>query len=730
MGTYIKGNYRKSIYQSQAGYNIGIFKVSDTNDERLADYIGRTITFTGYFHELNDIDTYLFFGKLVEHEKYGEQFQVDSYERCRPEEKDSIIEFLTSGLFTGIGEKKAKKIVDVLGKDTLKIIIENPDNLLLIPTITKANIDTLHKKLKEYESSYETILYLGELGFSTKDSMLIYNFYKKETQAVINKDIYQLIYDILDINFKKVDTVALKMNIAKNALIRVKAAIIYIMNELSNTYGHSYYYKEELLPFLPKVLTIPITEDEWQEALNSLLNDVRIVLKDEKIYLAEMYEAETLITKRIRLLNRNAPHIEKELESKLKDLELFYGITYNAEQKQAIKESCERDFLIITGGPGTGKTTIMKGITELYRQLNKLSYSDLQDHIALLAPTGRAAKRMSESTNLKSSTIHRFLKWQKETNKFQVNEYNKSKVELVILDEASMIDTYLLASLLKGISANCKIIMVGDDHQLPSVGPGQILHDLISSEKLEVVKLKELYRQGKDSNITSLAYDIRAGSINREVFNKAADLTFINCEASEVIPNIIEISNTYKDISYKKFQILAPMYKTIAGIDEINNKLQNIFNKKSPTKKELKIGEVTFREGDKVIQLTNMPDENVYNGDIGIIDEILTSPKKEIYIDYDGNVVKYTPSNFQSFRLAYAISIHKAQGSEFDVVIMPIIKNYNKMLYRKLVYTGITRSKKYLYLIGDLTALDIAVSNTNTDIRRTSIKDFLINGIK
>ena len=730
MGTYIKGNYRKSIYQSQAGYNIGIFKVIDTNDERLADYIGRTITFTGYFHELNDIDTYLFFGKLVEHEKYGEQFQVDSYERCRPEEKDSIIEFLTSGLFTGIGEKKAKKIVDVLGKDTLKIIIENPDNLLLIPTITKANIDTLHKKLKEYESSYETIIYLGELGFSTKDSMLIYNFYKKETQAVINKDIYQLIYDILDINFKKVDTVALKMNIAKNALIRVKAAIIYIMNELSNTYGHSYYYKEELLPFLPKVLTIPITEDEWQEALNSLLNDVRIVLKDEKIYLAEMYEAETLITKRIRLLNRNAPHIEKELESKLKDLELFYGITYNAEQKQAIKESCERDFLIITGGPGTGKTTIMKGITELYRQLNKLSYSDLQDRIALLAPTGRAAKRMSESTNLKSSTIHRFLKWQKETNKFQVNEYNKSKVELVILDEASMIDTYLLASLLKGISANCKIIMVGDDHQLPSVGPGQILHDLISSEKLEVVKLKELYRQGKDSNITSLAYDIRAGSINREVFNKAADLTFINCEASEVIPNIIEISNTYKDISYKKFQILAPMYKTIAGIDEINNKLQNIFNKKSPTKKELKIGEVTFREGDKVIQLTNMPDENVYNGDIGIIDEILTSPKKEIYIDYDGNVVKYTPSNFQSFRLAYAISIHKAQGSEFDVVIMPIIKNYNKMLYRKLVYTGITRSKKYLYLIGDLTALDIAVSNTNTDIRRTSIKDFLINGIK
>lgn len=730
MSTYIKGNYKRSIYQNASGYNIGLFKVHDTNDEKLADYLDRTITFTGYFHELNDMDTYLFYGKLVKHEKYGEQFQVESYERCKPEEKDSIIEFLTSGLFKGIGEKKAKNIVDVLGKDTLKIILENPDNLLLIPAVTKANVDTLHNKLKEYEASYETILFLSELGFQTKDSMLIYNYYKERTKSVIEQDIYQLIYDIYDISFKKIDQIALKMGIEKDALIRIKASLIYIMNEVSNTFGHSYYYQEELINLLPRVLMISPSEENYSKALQELIKDSRLVQKDTKLYLKEMYDAETLIVKRLRLLESNPTTTSKLLEDTIKDLEDFYEITYNDEQRRAIKESYERDFLIITGGPGTGKTTIMQGIVELYRHLNKLSYDKLQEKVALLAPTGRAAKRMTETTGLRASTIHRFLRWQKETNKFQVNEYNKSKVEFVILDEASMVDTYLLSSLLKGISANCKIVMVGDDHQLPSVGPGQVLHDLIASDMLEVVKLKELYRQGKDSNIISLAYDIREGEVIPQVFNKDEDLTFISCPSEQVIENIKEIATTYKDLSYKNFQILAPMYKTYTGIDAINNSIQTIFNPSSKVKKELRIGEVIFREGDKVIQLTNMPDDNVYNGDIGIIERITTSPKKEVHIDFDGNLVKYTPTNFNYFRLAYAISIHKAQGSEFDVVIMPIVKNYGKMLYRKLIYTGITRSKKKLFLIGDLKALDIAVANTSSDIRRTTIKDFLINGIK
>lgn len=729
MASYIQGKYTKCIFKNNTGYNIGVFRVSDSNDPSLADYIGRSITFTGYFHDLNEIDTYLFYGKLVTHEKYGEQFQVDGYERCMPEEKDSIVEFLTSGLFKGIGEAKAKKIVDVLGKDTLKIILETPDNLLLIPSISKKNVDTLHNKLKEYEASYETIMYLSDMGFSTKDSMIIYNTYKKDTKKVIEEDIYKLIEDINEIYFKKIDVIALKNGIKKDALIRVKASLLYIMDEVSNTYGHSYYFREELLNYLPRVLGVSISNELFDECINKLVDDLKIIIKEDRFYLREMYEAETLIVKRFRLLNSNKEIIDKRLDSMILELEDFFDIKYNSCQLDAIKKSYMKDFLIVTGGPGTGKTTIMKGIVELYRLMEKLSYEKLNDKIALLAPTGRAAKRMSETTGRPASTIHRFLKWSRDTNKFQVNEYNRSKVEFVIIDEASMIDTYLMASLLKGISSNCKVILVGDDHQLPSVGPGQVLHDLIESHALQVVELTELYRQGIDSNIISLAYDIRNQSVNKDIFNVEDDLTFIECRDNEVIPNICEICNTYKDLNYKKFQILAPMYKGLNGIDAINKNVQDIFNSKSRTKKEKVIGEFNFREDDKVIQLTNMPDDNVYNGDIGIIDRIQSSPKSEIHIDFDGNLVKYTPANFINFRSAYSISIHKAQGSEFDVVVIPIVNAYNKMLYQKLIYTGVTRAKKKLYIVGDFSALIRASRNTSDDIRRTTIKNYLINGI-
>lgn len=730
MDIYIKGHYQRSIYQNSNGYHIGLFKVRETNSPELTPFLDKTITFTGYFHELNDMDTYLFFGQMVEHPKYGLQFSVTSYERCKPEEKDAIVEFLTSGLFKGIGEKKAKAIVDVLGKDTLQIILENPDNLILIPGITKTNIDTLHNKLKEYESSYETVLYLSNLGFSTKDSMLIYNYYKDRVKEVIEEDIYQLEYSIYELNFKKIDRIALKNGMAKDSFVRVRAAILYIMEEVSNTYGHSYFYYDEIFQYLPRVLLISISDEVYKKAMESLIVDIMVVNKEDRYYLKDMWEAETLIVKRFRLLAHKEDEDFKNLEDKLTEMESVFGISYNEEQRRAILDSIRKNFLIITGGPGTGKTTIMKGIIELYKEVHKLSYEKLAERVQLLAPTGRAAKRMSDATLMPASTIHRFLKWQKETNKFQVNEYHKSKAEVVILDESSMVDTLLMASLLRGISANCKVIMVGDSYQLPSVGPGQVLHDLISSSKLPVVELKELYRQGMDSNILTFAYDVRKGEVVDDVFNKEEDLTFIECSDDDVISNLMDVSSTFKDLSYKNFQILAPMYKTKCGIDMINQKLQVIFNPKDKSKKELVVGDVIFREGDKVIELTNMPDENIYNGDIGIISQIVTQPAKKITIDFDGNEVTFTAANFNKFRLAYAISIHKAQGSEFDVVVMPIVQGYRKMLYRKLVYTGITRSKKMLYLIGDKNALRQAVNNTSSDIRRTTIKDFLENGIK
>lgn len=726
---YIKGQYRKNIFQSDAGYVIGLFKVVETNSELLETYLNHDITFTGYFHELNEVDQYLFYGSIVNHVKYGEQFQVERYERLLPEEKNSIVSFLSSGIFKGIGEKKAEKIESVLGKDTFKVILENPSNLMLIPTITAKNVEELHQKLVEYESSYETIIYLNKIGFNTKDSMKIYNKYREKTIEVIDHNIYQLIEDIYDMYFKKIDIIALKQGIEKDSVIRMDAVILYVLEELSNNLGHTYFYKEELYPYVVKVLKVVIPEELFLQRLEILEKELKIKRLDNRYYLMELYEAETLIAKRLTLLNHEADNKYKDIEKMVESLEMFFDITYNEEQKKAIIDAYLKKLLIITGGPGTGKTTIMKAILELYKQINQLDHKKMEEDVALLAPTGRAAKRMSEATYHTASTIHRFLKWNKDNNTFQVNEYNKSNVKFVLIDEASMIDTVLFSNLLKGLHANTKIILVGDYDQLPSVGPGQILHDMISSHQLNVVSLKELYRQGQDSNIITLAYDIKNNSLNKDLFNVSNDLTFIECSSKDVVKEISLLSDTYKDKSYKDIQILAPIYKTYNGIDRINNELKNIFNEKDKTKKEIEIGEVVFRENDKVIQLSNMPDDNVYNGDIGIISKINLKPNKEVYIDFDGNIVKYTPSSFHKFKLAYSISIHKSQGSEFDIVIIPLVLEYRKMLYKKLIYTAITRSKRKLYLVGEYQALVNAVENTNSDIRRTSLKEFLIHGI-
>jgi len=727
---YIKGHFKRSIYNNDSGYTIGLFKVIDVSgDDNLDIYKGRTITFTGYFHELNENDIYIFYGSLVNHERYGEQFQVNAYERVMPLEKDSILEFLTSGLFKGIGEKKAKKIVDTLGKDTLNIILENPDNLLLIPGITSKNIEVLHDKLVEYQASYKIIISLSELGFTTKDAMMIYKKYGSKAMEVVNDNIYKLIEDFMDLNFKKIDTIALHQGISKNDSRRIQSGIIYVLSEVCNSLGHCYLFKDEIFYYLSRALRTEITLDEFLESLDKLIVYLKILKKDERYYLKEMLDAENRIVNRLKLLTKEKEVVNDNVLDEIKTLEEYFSITYNNDQINAIKEAISQNFLIITGGPGTGKTTIIKAICEFFRLKNNLSYEKLKEKLVLLAPTGRASKRMSEATLLSAQTIHRFLKWNKDTNTFAINEYHKSDAEFVIIDEASMIDTILFDHLLKGLSYKTKIILVGDYHQLPSVSPGQVLRDLIESEKLPVVFLKELYRQKEDSNILSLAYNIQDGIINSDIFNKDPDLIHIDVDSNNLSLVLDEISREYLDMDYRKFQVLAPMYKTLNGIDALNKHLQNIFNPKSKNKKEIVLSDVIYREQDKVIQLSNMPDENVYNGDIGIIEKIENGNKKAIYINFDGNLVKYTSSNFSKFKHGFAISIHKAQGSEFDVVLMPMVMEYKKMLYKKLVYTGVTRAKKKLIILGNLKALDIASKNNETDTRRTTIKELLVSSI-
>lgn len=729
MSTYIKGNFRRYIFKSESGYCIGIFKVKETNSTELEEFVDHTITFTGYFHELNDDDTYLFYGNLIEHAKYGKQFQVENYERVLPEEKDAIVEFLSSGLFKGIGEKTAEKIVSYLGKDTLTVILENSSNLLLIPGITHKQIEILHHTLTEYEASYRTIVSLGELGFSTKDSLLIYNKYRDKTTTVLNENIYLFMEDILEITFKKIDVIALKNNFGREDIRRIEAAILYTMDEVCNLYGHSYLVEQEILEYTIRALGNDIEISLFQEALTHLELDLKVIKIEEKYYLAKMFDAEQNIMKRFGYLMRSTDHLDKKLNGTIRSLENFFGCTYNEEQLHAIRLSFIKNVLIVTGGPGTGKTTIIKAICELYRLMNKLSQEKLSERVALLAPTGRASKRISESTCLPASTIHRFLKWNKENNKFGINEYHKSDVDFVIIDEFSMVDTYLFDSLLRGLRYDTKLILVGDYNQLPSVGPGQLLRDMIESNSLNVVELKELYRQKENSNIISLAYQINENALDRTIFNQSEDLVFLPVPQSSVVEKVMEITNEYASI-HQDIQILAPMYKTLNGIDFMNNSLQNVFNPKTDTKKEMIINGVVFREHDKVIQLSNMPDENVFNGDIGEIIEIHNGTKKEIIINFDGNKVRYTASNFQKFKHAYAISIHKSQGSEFDVIIIPIVNQYGKMLYRKLIYTGVTRVKKKLYLIGEISALERAVQNNDINLRRTTLKEMLIQNIQ
>jgi len=731
---YIKGNYKRSIFTSNNGYVIGLFKVKDTNDEELEIYINKTITFTGYFAELNEDDLYIFYGELIEHPKYGTQFQVTEYERVKPDDKDGIVAFLSSDLFKGVGDKLATQIVNVLGDDTLDKILEEKESLLLVPKMTSKKMNLIYETLVKYEESHKKVIYLTELGFSMKDALSIYNYYKEDTILALNNDIYKIIDDIEDINFLKIDKISYKLEYEVDDSRRIKACIIYAMNNLSFKQGDTYSYFEEIKKEVELYLKIYIDENDFINYLDSLRFENKIVLQDDKYYLKNMYEDEKLVAEEINYLINKEKTTYKKLDNYLSILENENNIIYNDEQKEAIKKSLENNILIITGGPGTGKTTIIKTIVDLYQSLNKYTNEQMESKLALLAPTGRASKRMCESTFFKATTIHRFLKWNKENNEFLVNEYNKSKSELIIIDEVSMIDTNLFASLFRGITRNVKIVLVGDYNQLPSVGAGQILKDLIESRMVDTVELDLLYRQDENSYINILASEIKDNNLSEDFKNIKEDFAFLECK-SEVIKNSIkDIALKFKEkgYTYKEFQFLAPMYAGVNGIDNLNKILQNIFNPKDESKKELNYGDVIYRENDKILQLVNMPDENVFNGDVGIIKEIIPyskseSKKNEIYVDYDGTIVKYLPNDYSKIKHGFITSIHKSQGSEFNLVVIPICFNYQRMLYRKLIYTAITRAKKRLIILGETNAFLYAVKNDEEIIRKTSLKENLIN---
>lgn len=720
--SYIKGTISKIIYRNNSnGYTVGLIKIKESDEE-----VGKIETFTGVLPEFNEKTIYQLNGTFTTHNKYGYQFQVDSFEIVLPEKKDELVDFLSSDLFP-IGEKTAKKIVGAFGEDTIDVILNNKEKLLEIPRLGIERINKINNILKEYQSTSNIVLELNRMGFNTKDSLMLLNKYKDKVIRIIDNNIYDLI-DNINLNFKEIDTIAINNKYDLYDERRVEALIIYLLNEITFEQGDTYSFFQEIYNSIIKYLP-DLKSEDLEYYLLKLSKQKRVVIKKEKYYLKELYDAEEYIADRIYRLNNLERRKLPKLKEKIKELEQKIGITYDESQKNAIITSLNNNFTITTGGPGTGKTTIIKGIIRMLVDTCHIS----PQNIALLAPTGRASRKLMEVCNIPAYTIHKYLGWDKDNNTFSHNEINVCKEEYIIVDEASMIDTMLMFSLLKGTRLDSKFIFIGDYYQLPSVSQGQVLKDMIDSEVLDVIKLNNLYRQKDGNYIIDLAHEIKNKELSDNFLTKKEDYNFIEVDNDYVLTSIKDIILKALEKGYreKDIQVLAPMYKSQNGIDNLNKMLQEIFNPKSNDKNELTVGNKTYREGDKVLELVNDSDNSISNGDLGYIINITNkekngNKKNEIIVDFDGNIVSFSPDKFINITHGYAISVHKSQGGEFNMVIIPFVNSFKRMLYNKLIYTAVTRAKSKLILIGSREAFVYGVNNDYVNNRKTTLKEMLI----
>lgn len=727
---YIKGKFKKMIYESAGGngYKVGLFRVKEASDSLTEGLVNHTITFTGYFYDLVLEENYIFHGSYVENGKYGYQFQVANYEHIQPEGKDALIDFLSSSLVKGCGEKTAEEIVKILGEDALEKIKEDKNVLMQVPKMSEKKMNSIYNSIIKYQSSDEIILYLTKLGFTMKDAMTLLNVYGLSIKSVIEENVYSLINEV---EFKTLDKVFfnLKDETDEN---RIEACITESLRELSFDAGDTFSYKEEIKERLSK-FDIILSDSELDGYFETLAKKREIKIMGDKYFLYQYYKMERDIADALFEINSKEHKKVLDLKGRLEKFSNTHSIVYNDDQKKAIETALKENITIITGGPGTGKTTIVRAIAGLYIDMHEISEKVALEEIALLAPTGRAAKRLSDLTGLPAMTIHRYLKWDKGSGKFEYNEYNKHDEKLIIVDETSMIDTELFDALLKGISHSARLVIVGDDNQLPSVGPGLILTDLITSELFNHVPLKEIYRQSMGSSIPYLCLNIKNHDLEEESISRKEDFAFLNVDVHLVKDTIKEICklSIKKGIDVNNIQVLAPMYKGENGIDNLNVILQGLFNPPSKDKTEIRIGEVIYRVGDKVLQLLNDPDNNIYNGDIGYVIETNAGSKdKLLVVNFYGNAVFYKREDLINLKHAYAITIHKSQGSEFDHVIMPITMNYGRMLYNKLLYTGISRAKKSLTLLGSPQAFYMGTNNDYSLNRKTNLVETLLNKLK
>ncbi|OFS38669.1 ATP-dependent RecD-like DNA helicase [Staphylococcus sp. HMSC068D05] len=736
--TMLKGTVEVILFQNQDNFYT-VLKVDTIESNESFDTMP---TVVGFFPNIVEGDVYTFKGQVVAHPKYGKQLKADTFEKELPQTKDAIITYLSSDLFKGIGKKTAQNIVNTLGENAINDILAHPDILTKVSNLSKKKQEQIAQQIAANQESEKIMIHLHDLGFGPKLSMAIYQFYQSETINVVDNNPYKLVYDIKGIGFNKADTLARNIGIDFNDPERLKAGILFTLEEECIKQGHTYLPAETILKSAQTMLSTQGDEiieiHQLEEMLQILMEEDKLILDQQKIAIPSLYYSEL---KSVQNLYRILTHTHKLNELEQSDLQLHIGeiedsneVHYAASQKEALQTAINSKIMLLTGGPGTGKTTVIKGIVELYAEIHGLSldYADYTDDdfpVVLAAPTGRASKRLQEATGLEAMTIHRLIGWNQDTQPEDILD-NEIKAKLIIIDEMSMVDTWLFHQFLNAVPLDAQIVFVGDEDQLPSVGPGQVFKDLIQSKKIPRVNLTEVYRQQDGSSIIELAHHMKQNE-SIDITKRYHDRSFINCSA-EQIPDVVKkvvSSAVSKGYDMSDIQVLAPMYKGSAGIKRLNQILQTILNPKEPDAREIEFGDAAFRKGDKVLQLVNRPNDNIFNGDIGIIVGIFWAKenalnKDVIIVDFDGNEITFTRQDLIELTHAYCTSIHKYQGSEFPIVIMPVVKQYFRMLQKPILYTGLTRAKQSLVLLGDPQAFDIGLK-TNGQVRMTQLYDLL-----